>query len=581
MKKEKGITLIALVVTIIILLILVGVTLSQLVRNGLFSNADLAREEYDKSSATELLNIKLSAYRTEALSNDKEITLQNLKDYYKDDQDTEYIKLYKGTLDDLISVAEGEQAGYAKIKLENYKYVFIINEKLKIVQIEGEESNRETGEIVIDDELQRLLNEANRQITLNDILNTPAIMNEVPGLIPILTENDVTRREEDGIITYQDTSGGTIRTSSEYPNSNNTVWHAFDGKEDTRAVSDVGLEHAQGYYIEYEFSQEVYAMKIKYRFTNISSSIGERVIIIQGYNEGIAQWEDLGEEKQIKGKDGTFEEQNEVLNYAKAYKRYRFYVKSATASDSYGAAASGLYSMQLYGILSSDVDENSEDRYKQLLLAFQDRYTITLEKMATNSDFITKLINDLSIQTIENNAILMEKLPALIPIVKESDITKSEQNGIITYTRLSGGTIRTTSEHSSGNCDAWHAFDGDENKQALSKEGEAQGYYVEYQFPQEVYAMKIKYKFTNGASYVGNRIVVIQGYNEEIAQWEDLNEEKEISGKSDTFEEQKEILNYAKAYKRYRFYVKSATASNAYGASISGLYNMQLYGKTK
>lgn len=37
MKKNKGITLIALVITIIILLILAGITISQLAENGLFN----------------------------------------------------------------------------------------------------------------------------------------------------------------------------------------------------------------------------------------------------------------------------------------------------------------------------------------------------------------------------------------------------------------------------------------------------------------------------------------------------------------------------------------------------------------
>ena len=52
--KEKGITLIALVVTIIILLILAGVTLTTaLSQNGLFQRAKIAGENYKKSEADE------------------------------------------------------------------------------------------------------------------------------------------------------------------------------------------------------------------------------------------------------------------------------------------------------------------------------------------------------------------------------------------------------------------------------------------------------------------------------------------------------------------------------------------------
>ena len=44
--KERAITLIALVITIIILLILAGVSISALGDNGLFAKAKLAKEKY-------------------------------------------------------------------------------------------------------------------------------------------------------------------------------------------------------------------------------------------------------------------------------------------------------------------------------------------------------------------------------------------------------------------------------------------------------------------------------------------------------------------------------------------------------
>ena len=53
-KKELGITLIALVVTIIILLILAGVTLNMaLSQNGLFSRAQNAADKYKKAQEDE------------------------------------------------------------------------------------------------------------------------------------------------------------------------------------------------------------------------------------------------------------------------------------------------------------------------------------------------------------------------------------------------------------------------------------------------------------------------------------------------------------------------------------------------
>ena len=62
--KEKGITLIALVITIIILLILAGVTLNMaLSGEGLFSKAKLAVNKYDVASEQEVLQQLIIEYK--------------------------------------------------------------------------------------------------------------------------------------------------------------------------------------------------------------------------------------------------------------------------------------------------------------------------------------------------------------------------------------------------------------------------------------------------------------------------------------------------------------------------------------
>ncbi len=53
-KKEKGITLVALVVTIIVLLILAGVAISLTIgQNGIFTRAQNATERWEKASTNE------------------------------------------------------------------------------------------------------------------------------------------------------------------------------------------------------------------------------------------------------------------------------------------------------------------------------------------------------------------------------------------------------------------------------------------------------------------------------------------------------------------------------------------------
>ena len=49
MNNKRGITLVALVITIVILLILAGISIIGLTKAGLLKNAELAKEEYQKS----------------------------------------------------------------------------------------------------------------------------------------------------------------------------------------------------------------------------------------------------------------------------------------------------------------------------------------------------------------------------------------------------------------------------------------------------------------------------------------------------------------------------------------------------
>ena len=69
MKNQKGITLIALVITIIVLLILAGVSIAMLLGdNGILTNATEAQENTAKQNAVEKINVALQAIKTEALS---------------------------------------------------------------------------------------------------------------------------------------------------------------------------------------------------------------------------------------------------------------------------------------------------------------------------------------------------------------------------------------------------------------------------------------------------------------------------------------------------------------------------------
>ena len=69
MKNNKGITLIALVVTIIVLLILAGVSIAMLTGdNGIISNSQTAKENTLKAQAKEEISMALNSIKTEVLA---------------------------------------------------------------------------------------------------------------------------------------------------------------------------------------------------------------------------------------------------------------------------------------------------------------------------------------------------------------------------------------------------------------------------------------------------------------------------------------------------------------------------------
>lgn len=70
MKSQKGITLIALVITIIVLLILAGVTIAMLTgENGILTKAKTADTDTKNAEAAERINMELQAFKTDILAN--------------------------------------------------------------------------------------------------------------------------------------------------------------------------------------------------------------------------------------------------------------------------------------------------------------------------------------------------------------------------------------------------------------------------------------------------------------------------------------------------------------------------------
>ena len=116
---EKGITLIALVITIIVLLILAGVTLRIVMNGGIINKSQTAVDKYTEESAREKLSVAVVSYKMgvitgEAGTGEKQKTLND------------YVSEIDGQL------SEAEDSKYYEVELDGYLF-WVDKETLEII----------------------------------------------------------------------------------------------------------------------------------------------------------------------------------------------------------------------------------------------------------------------------------------------------------------------------------------------------------------------------------------------------------------------------------------------------------------
>ena len=152
-KNTKGITLIALVITIVILIILssVGIYLS-LGNNGIFTKAQEAKEKTQRETATEKINLKITTAQMNSYAKKQEMpTLKELSLILKEDSEISYV-----TEESKVASAEynvpSDNPSTIYTKLKDYNYEFGINSSLQLASIDGvkvADSNDETINSII------------------------------------------------------------------------------------------------------------------------------------------------------------------------------------------------------------------------------------------------------------------------------------------------------------------------------------------------------------------------------------------------------------------------------------------------
>lgn len=137
MRKNNGITLIALIITIVVLIILAGVAMTlTLSDNGVLNKAKSAKEETIKQSAIEKMNLKITEVQMDYYGKTQKMpTLQNFVDELCEDNSVQYVKLSK-TLASLEKI-DVSSADSIYTKFKEYPYEFEIDSSLRLASIDG------------------------------------------------------------------------------------------------------------------------------------------------------------------------------------------------------------------------------------------------------------------------------------------------------------------------------------------------------------------------------------------------------------------------------------------------------------
>lgn len=137
-KNQKGITLISLIVTIIVLIVLSGISINLVIRNnGVLKKAQETKEETQREEATEKMNLKITAAQMDSYAKESRMpTLKELSLMLKEDSEIAYV-----TEESKVASVEynviSNNPSIIYTKLKDYDYEFGINSSLQLASIDG------------------------------------------------------------------------------------------------------------------------------------------------------------------------------------------------------------------------------------------------------------------------------------------------------------------------------------------------------------------------------------------------------------------------------------------------------------
>ena len=136
-RKEKGITLIALIITVVVITIIASIIISVAISgNGLIDMTITAKDENVKGIATETINLKITKVEMTAyIEKHRMPTLKELADNFCEDED--FDKVIEKTEVGSLTKITNENPTAIIAKLKQYPYEFEIDNQLRLASIDG------------------------------------------------------------------------------------------------------------------------------------------------------------------------------------------------------------------------------------------------------------------------------------------------------------------------------------------------------------------------------------------------------------------------------------------------------------
>lgn len=314
-KNKKGITLIALIITIILMLILAGVVISlTLGENGLFNTAKYAAKKWQNAEKEELeeldklnkLTYNITSFESmlEACNINKKYTLQDL------------VNNKDGILEKVLS--NNNAVDYILSNPEEYLEAFV-NSEIAVTMLAQKENTK--GKII------------NNSEWLNGIQTSSNVdsFDKNMELIPAMTSNN--------------TPSGEVIATSYYEQDSAYPYKAFDGNMDTYYFSQ---DENNDFEIIYKFDD----VKMLYKIFAIESYPSEsasysKFDIYVSPDENGDNWEKIKEEEWNWQESLVTRNEILVLKKPKEVRRIKVYTYTVTK---FGTCTNVLWEVQAYGI---------------------------------------------------------------------------------------------------------------------------------------------------------------------------------------------------------------------------------------